>query len=233
MSKLRIAIIGAGLGGLTLASAITSMDEDRKIEVDVYEAAPKLAEIGAGISLWPRTYQLLSKIGLRDEVLRHCDGEQAKKDPSLVFEFRKSNQPNGFKILNMYEEGGLVRIHRANLQKILVNHATKRCRLHLSSKLVSYTEHEDSVQMVFENGSTGTCDLLIGADGVKSVMRRLFLTNQPGDGYKESIDPVWSGSYAYRGIVSSEELFKKLPGHRAARDSVMVCSHLPRAFTTT
>ncbi|KAM6494775.1 salicylate hydroxylase [Amanita muscaria] len=219
MSKLRIAIIGAGLGGLTLASAITFMDEDRKIEVDVYEAVPELAEIGAGINLWPRTYQLLSKIGLRDDVLRHC--EQAKKDSSLIFEFRKSDQPNGFKILNMYDEGGLVRIHRADLQRILLDDATKRCRLHLSSKLVSYTEHEDSVQMVFENGSTGTCDLLIGADGVKSVMRRLFLANQPGDGYKESIDPVWSGSCAYRGIISREELFKKFPGHRAAQDSVM------------
>ncbi|SRR6266550_4825441 len=118
--------------------------------------------------------------------------------------------------------GEAFKIRRADLQKILLKKASTYARLHLSSKLVSYTECLDSVQLEFLDGSKRTCQLLVGADGIKSTVRRIFLENRPRDGYQESIEPVWIGTYAYRGIVPREVLLKGSPGHRAARVPVMV-----------
>lgn len=55
---------GAGIAGLTLAVALNAFDADRKFAIDIYEAAPELSEIGAGINIWPRTWQILKQIGL-------------------------------------------------------------------------------------------------------------------------------------------------------------------------
>jgi len=219
VQKLRVAIIGAGIGGLTLASWIAEMDKQKRIEVDIYEAAAELSEIGAGIHLWPRSFKMLAKVGLEEEVLRFC--ERANEDSSIAFQFRKSDQEKGQHIFDMSIKGAAIKIHRADLQKILLKRALTHARLHLSSKLVSYTEHLDSVHLEFENDSTQTCDLLVGADGIRSITRRLFLASQIGDGYQESIDPVWTGTYAYRGIIPRDELLKKIPGHRVTRAPVM------------
>ena len=115
----------------------------------------------------------------------------------------------------------MLRIHRAEFQKILLNQALKCARLHLSSRLVSYTEHLDSVHLEFLDGSKQACDLLVGADGIKSTVRKTFLESRPRD-YQESIEPIWTGTYAYRGIVPRDALLKGSPGHRAARIPVMV-----------
>ncbi|KAK2467655.1 hypothetical protein APHAL10511_000510 [Amanita phalloides] len=219
MTRVKIAIVGAGIGGLMLASCIAQMDQQKRIELDIYESTVELAVIGAGINLWPRAFEMLVSIGLKDEVLQLC--EQADDDSSLAFEFRKSDQKKGHPIFNLYIPGGIVRIHRADLQKVLLKCALRRARLHLSSKLVSYTEHQDSVHLVFENGSRGTCDLLVGADGIKSTVRRLFLMSRPGSGYQDSIDPIWTGTYAYRGIIPRDELEQRMSGHRAAKVPVM------------
>ncbi|KAF8345350.1 salicylate hydroxylase [Amanita rubescens] len=222
--KLKVAIIGAGIGGLMLASCIAKMDKQKKIELDIYEAAEELAEIGAGINLWPRATEMLTEIGLEADILKLY--ERASVDRSLAFEFRKSDQSKGHPILDLYVKGQAFKIRRADLQKILLKKASTYARLHLSSKLTSYTEHLDSVNLEFLDGSKRTCHLLVGADGIKSTVRRIFLENRPIDGYQESIEPVWTGSYAYRGIVPREVLLKGSPGHRAARVPVMYIGKL-------
>ena len=115
----------------------------------------------------------------------------------------------------------MLRIHRAEFQKILLNQALKCARLHLSSRLVSYTEHLDSVHLEFIDGSKRTCDLLVGADGIKSAVRKIFLESRPRD-HRESVKPVWTGTYAYRGIVPRDVLLKRSPDHRATRVPIMV-----------
>ena len=101
----------------------------------------------------------------------------------------------------------------------MLKNALTHARLHLASKLVSYTEHPDSVSLEFMDGSKRTCDLLVGADGIRSTMRRIFLTSRHG---QESIEPVWTGTYAYRGLIPRDALLKTMAGHRATRVPVIV-----------
>jgi len=61
---------GAGIGGLMLASCLANMDKRKEIELDIYEAAEELTEIGAGINLWPRAIEMLTKIGLEADILK-------------------------------------------------------------------------------------------------------------------------------------------------------------------
>ena len=166
----------------------------------------------------------------------------------MVFEIRKADQKNGFKILEIIRNGiseicqikgpsdlfmhlgGVLRIHRADLQRSLLQHLrltgsgipiNKTCTLHLSHKLVDYkfsppNFSSGSLKLYFENQVDRTCDILIGADGIKSTVRRLFLTRMPNpEKYQEFLDPTWTGSLVYRGLVDAEELRKVYPGHRA------------------
>lgn len=55
---------GGGIGGLVLAVALSRMDLEELIQVDIYESAPQLTQIGAGITLWPRAWKILEKLGL-------------------------------------------------------------------------------------------------------------------------------------------------------------------------
>ena len=116
-------------------------------------------------------------------------------------------------------KGGAIRFHRADLQQGLASRLTGR--LHLSHRLVSYEEIRDEVHLTFQNGSSAICDLLIGIDGIKSVVRKCFLEKR-GLLSSPSYNPVWTGSIAYRGLVSVDEIEKEFPGHRAVVMPVMV-----------
>ena len=118
-------------------------------------------------------------------------------------------------------QGGAIRFHRADLQQALASGLSGR--LHLSHRLVSYEEVDGGVHLTFENGSSAVCDLLIGMDGIKSVVRKSFLDKQ-GLSSSPSYNPVCTGHFVYRGLIQADELEKAFPGHRAVRIPVMVRS---------
>jgi 2-polyprenyl-6-methoxyphenol hydroxylase-like FAD-dependent oxidoreductase len=101
-------------------------------------------------------------------------------------------------------------------------------QIHLSHRFVSYEEHEREVLLRFENGTTTKCDVLIGADGIRSAVRRCFLDSQ-GLKNSPSHKPYWSGAYAYRGLVRLEDLHKEFPGHRVSDQAMMVSEHFSSA----
>jgi salicylate hydroxylase len=97
-------------------------------------------------------------------------------------------------------------------------------QLHLSHRFVSYEETDKEIQLQFQDGKTASCDLLIGMDGIKSVVRKCFLIKQ-GLLDSPSIHPFWTGSFAYRGLVPIDKLEASFPGHRVFHTPMMVGHH--------
>ena len=112
-----------------------------------------------------------------------------------------------------------MRFHPADLQQTLLRRLSGR--LHLSHRVVSYDEVGDEIHLIFQDGSSATCDILIGMDGIKSTIRRCFLQKR-GLSSSSSLNPVWDGSVAYRALILADELEKELPGHHAVTMPMMV-----------
>lgn len=123
--------------------------------------------------------------------------------------------------------GGLLGIHRSDFSRVLLQHLPNTCRTHCLKRLLSYTQRPSNpIELLFADGTTAVCDILIGADGIKSSVRRSLLREQSHRARAEgrprdsdyllgSVDPVWSGTVAYTAVISSERLKARAPHHRA------------------
>ncbi|KDR71739.1 hypothetical protein GALMADRAFT_253476 [Galerina marginata CBS 339.88] len=229
---LRIGIVGGGIGGLTLAVGLSQIylktNLAELIEVDVYESAPELTQIGAGITFWPRAWKILEKLGLESELVPHLLLGQHVPDgkPRLGFQIRKADQQEGgVPIHDLVFPGAALSFHRAVVQGALLKKLSPLIRCHLSARLSSYhTEpYSAEIKLTFEDGKTATCDLLVGADGLKSVVRKQFLADNRHPGQSFSADPVWSGTFAYRCMIDSNLVAQRLPGHRALKTPTIYC----------
>ena len=117
--------------------------------------------------------------------------------------------------------------HRAHLLDVLLSRLPEGSA-HLRKRLESYSQSAptDVIKLNFADGSTTTCDLLDGADGVKSVVRRDMFEDMALAGRSELrkyIEPFYSGTIAYRTLIPAEFL---QPGHQSLRDPIMVCNIL-------
>ncbi|KAI0294489.1 salicylate hydroxylase [Multifurca ochricompacta] len=238
--KFRVAICiphsGGGVGGLTVAYALSKSPH---IHIDIYEAASKFTEIGAGINVWWRTRQVLKTLGLEDDVLRllpfrpgedrgksgHATVSDFSESPAVPsIQYRKADQP----------EGGLLGVRRADFHETLLNRLTERCRTFTSKRLQSYTQSPDRdvpILLEFHDGTTATCDILIGADGIKSVVRKRMLQeaavkaevlkrDAEAAELRNLIEPRFSGVFAYRTLIPSEKLISISPQHRVFSSTV-------------
>ncbi len=198
---MRIAVIGGGVGGLTLALAL----RQRGVEPDLYDQAQELTEIGAAVALSANATRELRRLGVLDPITA------ASTEPSeLIYR----NWRDGSRIaahalrkgLRYQRECGApyYGIHRADLQRAL-GAALGGAGLHLGHRLAEITDLGGPIRLSFENGATVEADLVIGADGVRSRVRR-HVTG--GDA------TVYSGTSAFRGIVPIERL-PSLPDKQA------------------
>lgn len=201
MTVPRIAIVGAGIGGLTLALALRA----RGLAADVYEQADALTEIGAAVALSANGTRELERLGCLP-ALAACSTEPTEliyrgwRDPERIVTFP-------------VRDGGAYRarfgapyygIHRADLQRTL-SAAHGPGGLHLGHRLASLEEREDEVRLTFANGAAMAADLVVGADGVRSAVRDFV------DGPESTL---YSGTSAFRGIVPTE-LLPSLPDPEA------------------
>ncbi|KIK66771.1 hypothetical protein GYMLUDRAFT_37901 [Collybiopsis luxurians FD-317 M1] len=207
--KLRVAIIGGGIGGLTFAVALKGC---RNIEVNLYEQAHQITEIGAGIGVWHRTWEVLKSLELDKELTEQLQ-EEPNEDQKPSFEFRLGDRKNGFTFQKIYVKGGVLLFHRQEIQGTLLKNVPDFCKIHLSHRLIQCEEREDSVKLIFENGAETTCDILVGADGVKSAARQ----GVPNDGF------FYPGYNVIRGLIPRDVLAKAYPGHRNLEDPVIYC----------
>lgn len=190
----RVAIVGAGLGGLTAALAL----RQRGFDVAVYEQAPALGEVGAGLQLSANAVRVLASLGLVEQLTRRAsvaDGKQVRLwntgEAWKLFDLGPVSQERyGFPYLLL---------HRADLHDVLRAALEDEApgALQLGKRLARFAEHADGVDLTFADGGTASADLLVGADGVHSVVRaQLFGPS----------DPKFSGCVAWRGVVAAQEL---------------------------
>ena len=123
---------------------------------------------------------------------------------------------------------GCIRFHRAEFLDVFVNHLPEGVA-HFGKRLSSYSQNfsDGELQLDFSDGSTASCDVLIGCDGIKSTIRKqLFesLAETESPDYLQYIDPIWSGSTAYRGLIPVDELIDRSNGkmHRTISTPMMV-----------
>jgi 2-polyprenyl-6-methoxyphenol hydroxylase-like FAD-dependent oxidoreductase len=159
----KIVIIGGGIGGLTAAVALARSG----LAAEVYEQAPVLEEIGAGVGLWPNAMAALEQIGLSGKVARlamkvagqglnRSDGTRLVWVPSEVMEKRWGT--------------GLMLVHRAELQQLLAAELDPAA-IHLGARCTGLVADGRAVVARFADGREVPADVLVGADGVHSVVR--------------------------------------------------------------
>ncbi len=194
----RIAIVGAGIGGLVAALALIQ----RGFAVDVYEQAPELRELGAGLQLSANGTRILIALGLGEAVENISCAPEGK-------EVRLFNTGQTWKLFDLGESSvekygaPYWMAHRGDLHKILVN-AVEQAQpgaIRLGHKLQAFEQSASGVQMRFANGVTATADALVGADGVHSAVRQILFGDMPAE---------FLGVAAWRGLVPMERLPKPL-----------------------
>ncbi|KAF9501924.1 FAD/NAD(P)-binding domain-containing protein [Pleurotus eryngii] len=217
---IRVAICGGSISGLCLAVALSKASN---VEVNVYESAQRFSEIGAGVMIWSRTWRILEQMGLADAFSRIA---HAPPDGSMGigFDYRRSDGPEGFDFYRVQMPYGCIRFHRAQFLDVLIDRLPAGVA-HFGKRLRSYSQSNNGpIGLRFSDGSMVECDVLLGCDGIKSVIRAQMLRDRAKESNDGSlldlIDPVWSGTIAYRGLIPAERLNGK---HRAVEVPMMYC----------
>jgi len=164
--KLNIAIVGAGIAGLTLAIALKSHP---LINTTIYEKATELKEIGASIALGPNGLRTLEKLGLSD-VISDENGFRGTGTAGMVYRHWKTNEIIGTDEHSDVKEWlhQTTRFHRGHLHGKLVEHVPRES-IKLGQKVVGVEFEEEGVTIIFQDGSRVLADIAVGADGLRSV----------------------------------------------------------------
>ena len=194
MRELQIAIIGAGIAGLTAARALQLMG----FRPVVFEQAEVLGEVGAGLTVTPNATHVLNALGLEsalEEIGMRPDrgGVKHWRTGELLVEISRGNE--------MREKYGAAyyQVHRADLHQALAAQV-EECdpgAIRTAHSLTDFEQGKEGVRLKFAQGHTASADVMIGADGVRSRVRtQLFGAERPR----------FTGYVAYRGLVPFEAL---------------------------
>jgi len=185
LKNLNIAIIGAGYAGAAAAKALSI----RGATVNVYEQATQIHEVGAGIGLRPSSLDEFRQWGILDAIERVTS-------PSESFQIlTATGHPIAKERWPEADAYGLTTrfVHRGDFIDALVG-VLPAGMVHTNHKLGSIVDHGDRATVAFENGKTVTADLVIGADGIRSQVRRQLFSDQ---------SPVFAGEHAYRAVIDA------------------------------
>ena len=180
----RIAIVGGGLGGITAGILLQRAGHD----VVVYEQAPRLARIGAGIHLGPNVLKILRHIGVLGRLMEvgivHQRSMSREWDTGRTLWERCD-----LDFAEQFELPPLV-MHRGDLLTILAA-ALKQGTLICNKALVDIGHRLGGTQLLFADQTEFEADMVIGADGINSKVRDILLGPEP---------PIYTGFVAYRSI---------------------------------
>lgn len=194
MRNLNVAVVGAGIGGLSAALALLRAGH----RVKVYEQASQLGEVGAGLSLSPTAAHALNWLGLRQTL-----ADKAYQPEDQCVRHYQDARPlswinRGQSLLEKYGERYYL-IHRADLHDALADgvRAADAGAIVLNKRCVGVQQSAECVTIGFEDNGSAQCDVLIGADGSRSAVRHAVFG---------PMEPQYTGYIAWRGLVPMEKV---------------------------
>ncbi|TPG36690.1 FAD-dependent monooxygenase [Mycolicibacterium hodleri] len=182
MSALRVAVVGAGIGGLATASALSH----RGIDVHVYEQARQLGEVGAGVAIGSNSIRLLERLGL--------EGPLREYGPRWT-QWR-FNDFDGRVLTEQEMNGRVLGMYRPDLIAMLTDNLPDGA-VSTGLRTVGFRQDADVATVEFADGGYAEADLVVAADGIHSALQSYVV---------EAGDPVFSGSVAYRGTVPANRV---------------------------
>ena len=194
----KILIAGAGLGGLSAACFLLQAGHD----VEIYEQAPRLEEVGAGIQISANAMHALRTLGLEPAITA-----AGVRPAAYIFRLHDTGEEiQRFALSGEHERlhgAPYTQLHRADFHAILADkaRALKPDVVRLNKRATGFTEDTDGITLHFADGTSVRGDLLIGADGLKSVVRRQIVGDMPAN---------YTGDAAWRVVVPTDRLPQEL-----------------------
>src|SRR5690606_2927616 len=187
---MEIAIIGAGMGGLTTGIALKKFGH----RVTIYEQAEQILPVGAAISLWSNGVKCLNYLGLTEQVAK-LGGQM---NDLAYIDGLNGEVMTQFSLAPLIEEVGQrpYPVSRAELQNMLMDEFGRQ-DIQLGKKMVSIEDKGQHVEIGFQDGSTASAELLIGADGTHSMTRQYVLGKQ--------VERRYAGYVNWNGLVKISE----------------------------
>lgn len=182
----RFAIVGAGIGGLTLATAM----QRKGFNVSVFESAPSLKPLGAGLALAANAVKGFSEIGIANAVLDA--GSVLKKLMIKDQTGRTLAETDSEKISKKYNTVNNFTIHRADLHEVLRQQFSGDIRL--GKGCVDFTQTSTGVNLIFQDGTSHNTDYVIACDGVHSVFRKKLVPES---------QPRYAGYTCWRAVIDN------------------------------
>lgn len=184
----KVAIVGGGIGGLSAAVALRR----RGIDVNVYEQAKALGEVGAGVFIYPNSLRQLERMGLGERLA----AVGAKVGPGSEYCRMDGTVVGPILTTDSVGWNGMYGMHRADLLDVLASEIPS-ASIHTGHRCTEFEQDNEVAKLVFANGATAEADVVIAADGIQSVLQKYVVPAQ---------SPEYSGVRAYRGLVDAEKL---------------------------
>lgn len=190
---MRVIVIGAGVGGTSAALALQKLGHD----VVVYDRMRENRPVGAALSLWSNGVKVLNWLGLGPQVAA-LGGQM---DDMAYYDGHTGDELCRFSLAPVTTQTGQrpYPVARADLQQLMMD-AVDPANIRLGRQLVGVSDDGETVTATFADGTTDTADLLIGADGARSLVRD-YVTEPTGIRPERS----YSGYVNYNGLVAADE----------------------------
>ncbi|MFJ8065461.1 FAD-dependent monooxygenase [Psychrobacillus sp. NPDC096426] len=202
-----IIVVGGGIGGLATALSIVQRTDK---SVAVLEQAPEFGEVGAGIQLGANALFVLDQLGVKEEIAKVSvfPKRLVLKDVYTAKELAVLDLTEGFQ--EHFKQPYVV-LHRSDLHRVLFEACQKQGRIQfMNDQIIQKVEQaEGQATVTNQKGETYSAEAVIGADGLKSNIRKLFSNDEP----------ICSEYVAYRGTIPIEEITAK--GDVAMDDVIM------------
>lgn len=188
MYNLKAIVIGAGIGGLTAGIALQQAGYD----VDIYERVQTLRPAGAGISLWSNGIKVLNQLGLGDAIAA-VGGEMNR----MEYISHQDQSLSKIDLQPLYQSVGqrTYPVARTDLQQMLLD-AFGAEHIHMGMKCTAVTEDDSGATAIFEDGTQVTGDVIVGADGIRSIVREYVVG--------EAIALRYAGYVNWNGLVAAD-----------------------------